>query len=200
MATMLNRRLIALGNWRRPEALLILMSVAAPISFAMWQTLIDNFSIHQAGFTGREIGILQSLREVPGFLAFTVVFILLLVREQTLAVAALILLGIGTALTGGFPTVLGLYLTTMLMSVGFHYFYTVETSLCLQWIEKERTPEVMGKLLAAGSFASIVTFGLVWITFDLLDLGYATVYAIGGGITAVIGFFAWTAYPKFPRR
>ena len=191
---------MSLRDWRRPEVLLVLMAVAAPISFSTWQALLDNFSIHQAGFTGREIGILQSLREIPGFLAFTVVFVLLLIREQALAFAALILLGIGTALTGGFPTVVGLYLTTMLMSVGFHYFYTVETSLCLQWIDKERTPEVMGQLVAASSVASIIAFFLVWLTFDYLDLGYVWVYAIGGGLTAAIGIIGWIAYPRFPEK
>ena len=32
--------------------------------------------------TGVEIGILQSIREVPGFLSFAVVFLLLFVREH----------------------------------------------------------------------------------------------------------------------
>ena len=52
----------------------MLMAAASPISFATWQALIDNFAIHCAAFTGQEIGILQSLREVPGFLSFAVVF------------------------------------------------------------------------------------------------------------------------------
>ncbi len=96
------------------------MASAVPLSFATWQTLLDNFAIHRAAFTGAEIGMLQSLREVPGFLAFAVVFLLLAMREQTIALVSLALLGIGTALTGWFPTVLGLYVTTVLMYIGFH--------------------------------------------------------------------------------
>ena len=62
---------------KNPEVLLILLGVAATLAFSVWQALLNNFVIETAAFTGREIGILQSLREVPGFLAFTTVFVLL---------------------------------------------------------------------------------------------------------------------------
>ena len=83
---------------------------------------LNNFAIERAAYTGVEIGILQSLREVPGFLAFTTIFVLLVLREQTFALISLALLGLGTAITGLFPSVIGLYCTTVLMSIGFHYF------------------------------------------------------------------------------
>ncbi|NNE63930.1 MAG: MFS transporter, partial [Gammaproteobacteria bacterium] len=86
-------------HFKRPELLLYLFSAAVPLSFATWQALINNFSIEQAGFTGIEIGVLQSLREIPGFIAFAVIFLLLIMREQTVAFLSLIALGIGTSLT-----------------------------------------------------------------------------------------------------
>ena len=135
--------------------MLLLMAGAVPLSFATWQALLNNFAIERAAFSGAEIGILQSLREVPGFLAFTVVFLLFLLREQRIALVSLILLGVGTALTGFFPSVIGLYLTTVLMSIGFHYFETIQTSLSLQWVEPERTAEVLGRIIAVGAFTSI---------------------------------------------
>ncbi len=187
-------------TWRRPEVLLLLMASAVPLSFATWQTLLDNFAIHRAAFTGAEIGLLQSLREVPGFLAFAVVFVLLVMREQNIALLSLALLGIGTALTGWFPTVLGLYCTTVLMSTGYHYYETMQTSLSLQWIDKRRAPETLGRLIATGSFASVVTFGLVWVTFELLGLDYQWVYMAGGGITAGIALVGWLAFPRFPEK
>jgi len=69
--------------WQTPSTLLILMSIAMPIAFSTWTVLLNNFVVERAGFTGVEIGILQSLREVPGFLAFTTVFVLLILKEQT---------------------------------------------------------------------------------------------------------------------
>lgn len=187
-------------RWQRPDTLLLLMAFAVPLSFSAWNTLLNNFAIERIAFTGREMGILQSLREVPGFLAFGVVFLLLLIREQSLALIALLLLGLGTALTGFFPTVLGFYLTTVLMSLGFHYYETLQTSLTLQWIEKERAAETLGRLIATGSLAAIVTFLLIWLMDHLLQLDYRWIYLVFGGMTMVIVLVAWSAFPKFPQQ
>lgn len=188
------------GRWQRSDILLLLMATAVPLSFSAWNALLNNFAIERIAFTGKEMGILQSLREVPGFLAFGVVFLLLLVREQSLAIIALLLLGIGTALTGFFPSVIGLYLTTVLMSLGFHYYETLQTSLALQWIDQEKTAETLGKLIAVGSLAGIVTFLLIWLADNLLQLDYRWMYLGFGGMTVVIALAAWTVFPKFPQQ
>jgi hypothetical protein len=185
-------------GWRRPEVLLLLMAAGVPLSFATWQALLNNFAIEQAAFTGAEIGLLQSLREVPGFLAFAVVFVLLVMREQTLALLSLALLGLGTALTGAFPTVVGLYVTTVLMSLGFHYYETVQSSLALQWIDKARAPETFGRLIAVGSFMSLIAYGLIWLAFEWLDVGFAVTYAVAGGLTLAIALAAWALFPRYP--
>ncbi|MEO3428439.1 MFS transporter [Pelagibius sp. CAU 1746] len=186
-----------LARWRRPEVLLLLMAAAVPLSFATWQALINNFAYERAAFTGVEIGMMQSLREVPGFLAFGVVFLLLLIREQRLAIFSLLLLGLGTAATGFFPSVLGIYVTTVVMSLGYHYYETLQISLSLQWIDKVRAPETLGRLIAAGSITSIVVYALVWFTSDLLAMDYLWIYLIGGGATAAIALVAWLGFPQF---
>ena len=186
------------SGWRRPFVLLILLSIGMPLSFATWQALINNFAIEQAGYSGIEIGIMQSLREIPGFLSFAVIFLLVFIREQSLVLVSLCVLGIGTALTGFFPSIIGLYLTTVLMSFGFHYFETLRHSLVLQWTDKDETAEVLGKLIAAGSFASLVAFGLIYIGLDLVGLEMRWVYLIGGGLTVAVAGIAWAAFPRYP--
>ena len=197
---MIKEKLNGLRDWRRPEMLLYLMAACSTLGFAVWHALLNNFAIERAGFTGLEMGILQSLREVPGFLAFTVVFLLLWVREQPLALVSLLLLGIGTALTGFFPTILGLYCTTILMSIGFHYYETVQSSLALQWVDKERAPETLGRLIAVRSFTSIITFGLIWLSFDFLSMQFQWVYLIGGGLAVGLALFCWLGFPQFPQK
>ena len=107
--------------WQTPKNLLILMTVAMTFAFATWTALLNNFVVERAYFTGKEIGVLQSIREIPGFLAFTAVFVLFLIKEQIFAYLSLAVLGVGVAISGYFPSAVGLYLTTFLMSVGFHY-------------------------------------------------------------------------------
>lgn len=185
------------AGWRKPEVLLILLAGAMSVSFSVWYALLNNFVVERAGFDGAEIGMLQSLREIPGFLAFTVVFVLLLVREQTLALLALGLTGLGVALTGQFTSVPGLYLTTVLMSVGFHYYETLQQSLTLQWVSKERAPQAMGRQLSARSFAALGAFALVWLGIEVLGLDYAWLYLVAGGLTLLTAFAAWRLFPRF---
>ncbi|OAZ11976.1 membrane protein [Thalassospira tepidiphila MCCC 1A03514] len=184
-------------GWRNPEVLLIVMAAAMPLSFSTWMALLNNFSVEMADFTGREIGILQSLREIPGFLAFTAIFVLLVLREQTFAVLSLLVLGIGVAISGYFPTVIGLYCTTVLMSIGFHYFETMQQALSLQWVRKDRTAMVMGRQLSAKSISSLIMFGMVWVMLEVFAVEYRYVYLFGGALTIMAALFVWGAFPKF---
>jgi predicted MFS family arabinose efflux permease len=186
--------------FKKPEYLLILMGVATALGFSVWQALLNNFAIEAAAFTGREIGILQSIREIPGFLAFTTVFVLLILREQVFALLAIALLGAGVALTGFLPSEYGLYFTTVLMSTGFHYFYTVQQSLTLQWIEKERAPEVMGRLSSTASIAALVAYAGVWISMEYLGVGYKALYLWAGGAALLLALAAAVYFPGFPQK
>ena len=177
--------------------LLLLMSVAMPIAWATWSALLNNFVVERAAFTGAEIGILQSLREVPGFLAFTAVFVLLVLREQTFAILSLAVLGLGVALTGVFPTEYGLYFTAVLMSIGFHYFETVKQSLSLQWLHKEEAPQLLGRMIAAGALTSLIVYALLWVMFEWLAIDYLWVYLLAGGLCMGLAVYMRTSFPVF---
>ncbi|MEZ9820136.1 MFS transporter [Shewanella sp. 10N.286.45.A1] len=182
-----------------PQKLLLWMTFIMSLVFAVWQVLLNNFVIERAQFTGAEIGILQSLREVPGFLAFTAIFVLLLIREQTFALLSLTLLCVGVAITGFFPQVLGLYITTVLMSIGFHYFETVNQSLTLQWVEKKNTAAFLGKALAWRSAAALMGYGSIWIIMTWLQLDYQWMYAIIGVLGLVMVITITLYFPTFPQ-
>lgn len=186
-----------LPRWRRPESLLFVMAFAMPIAFATWSALLNNFVIEAAGFTGVEIGWLHTVREIPGFLAIGVIVLLWVFREQPLALFSLFLLGASTAVTAWFPSFGGMLVVTLLSSIGFHYFETVNQSLQLQWIGKDRAPQVLGWLVAAGSAASLLAYGSIVLLWDALGLSYDTVYLVSGGITAAVAVFCWLAYPRF---
>jgi len=183
-----------------PEFLLLLIAAGSSMGFAIWLNLLNNFAIDRAAFTGKEIGILQSLREIPGFLAFTIVYVLLIIREQRMAYLSLFVLGLGTLLTGFFPTAIGFYVTTVIMSIGFHYLETVQNSLSLQWLDKKDAPAFLGKMIAAKSAAAIFAFSLVWLLFEWLKLDYQWIYFVGGSISMLIALYSWVNFPSFPQK
>lgn len=183
--------------YRRPVFLLCLMAAGMPISFATWSALLNNFVIDAAGFTGVEIGWLHTVREIPGFLAIGVIAVLYVMREQLLGTVSLLLLGLATAVTAWFPSFGGLLFVTLLSSIGFHYYETVNQSLQLQWIDKARAPQVIGWIVGVGSAASLVAYALIVATWTTLGLSYNTVFLAAGGVTALIALYAMLAYPQF---
>ena len=187
-------------NRKSPEFLILLMTIGSAISWAVWLNLLNNFAIEEINFTGAEMGILQSVREIPGFLAFTVIFVLAFIREQKLAYISLALLGIGIAITGFVETNMNFYLATIIMSTGFHYFETINGSLTLQWIEKDKTAEFLGRVIATRSAASIVSFSFVWLLYEQFHFSYLWLYLLGGGISVMIVLYCWQNFPLFPEK
>ncbi len=58
------------ASWKTPQNFLLLISIIVPIAFSSWMALLNNFVVERANFDGADIGLLQSVREIPGFLAF----------------------------------------------------------------------------------------------------------------------------------
>jgi len=183
--------------WRRPIALLLVMAAAMPIAYSTWAVLLNNFVIEVASFDGIDIGWLHTVREIPGLLAVGVIALIMFIREQVLGLVALILLGVAVAITAWFPSLGGLLTITMLSSIGFHYFETVNQSLQLQWIDKKRAPQLLGWIVGVGSGASLLAYGLLVLTWKSFDLSYNFVYLVAGGFTVVVAAFCLLAYPQF---
>ncbi|MEP2783777.1 MAG: MFS transporter [Pseudoruegeria sp.] len=182
---------------KRPIALLILIAAAMPIAFSTWLALLNNFVIDVANFDGADIGLLHSVREIPGFLAVGVIALLLIIREQVLGMVSLIMLGCATAVTAWFPSLYGILTITMISSIGFHYYETVNQSLQLQWIEKAKAPQTLGWLSAVGSATTLIVYLIIVVFWTALDLSYNIVFMVTGGITAAIALYCLLAFPQF---
>lgn len=187
----------SLPFWRRPVTLLFVMALTMPIAFNAWSALLNNFVIEVANFDGADIGLLHTVREIPGFLAVGVIAVIIFVREQVLAMISLMMLGVATAVTAWFPSLGGLLFVTLFSSIGFHYYETVNQSLQLQWLPIDRAPQVLGWLVAMGSAATAVVYGLIVLTWDRFDLSYNIVFMAAGGVTALLALFCLFAFPQF---
>jgi hypothetical protein len=182
------------------KSLLYLLAIGNTVAFATWQVMLNNYAVENVGFTGEEIGILQSLREVPGFLAFTAILLMIFIRQQNFAILSLLTLGIGTAITAIYPSALWLYFTTVLMSIGFHYLETLHSSLSLQWFSKEEAPKLLGKLLSVKAFSNIAVLGAIYLYLMYFPANYNLIYMLAGGITVAIATYCWLAIPHFEEK
>lgn len=182
---------------QNPIALLMAMAAINYVGYASWAALLNNFAKESVAFSGREMGLLQSIREIPGFLAFTAAAWILIMREQTLAYLSLIILGLGVAATGYFPTIIGLWMTTFVMSVGFHYYETMAQSLALQIVPKAEAPRVLGRIGSAQAIGQLSAFGIIMLAWTLFDPGYEKLFLIAGIFVAIAGIAVALFFPRF---
>jgi hypothetical protein len=172
---------------------LMVLTICSTIGLQAWLTLFNNFAADQVGLTGREVGVIQSIREIPGLLTFLAIFVMMVVKEHRLSVLSVLCLGVGFGLTGMFPSYAGLMITTLIMSLGFHYYETTNQSLTLQYFDKQTSPWVFGKLRSIAA-ASNIGIG-IFIYLLTLVLDFAQTYLIIGGMIIVAGIWAFTRNP-----
>ncbi len=169
---------------------LIVFTACATVGLQAWRTLFNNFAVEVGGMDGYHIGIIQSVREIPGFLTLLVVYVILVIREHRLSAISILVLGFGVAITGYFPSTVGLVMTTLLMSFGFHYYETTNQSLTLQYFDKGISPWIFGKQRSAAAASSIAIGLLIWVLEP--HLSYVQLYMLIGGLliaAAIWGFF-----------
>ncbi len=172
---------------------LVVLTIASTIGLESWLTLFNNFAVEVVKLEGNQIGIIQSIREIPGFLALLIVYILLVIKEHRLSALAIIILGLGMAVIGLLPSFSGLIFSTLIMSFGFHYFDATCDSLTLQYFDKEKSPLVFGKL---GSLASITNIGAGILIFCIVPiLNYTQLYLIIGSLVTMAGIWGITQNP-----
>ena len=173
---------------------LIVLTICSTAGLQCWLTLFDNFSVNIVGLEGKHIGLLQSVREIPGFLALLVTYVILIIKEHRLSALSIIILGAGLLVTGLLPSFYGLIFTTLVMSFGFHYYETTKQSLTLQYFDKLTSPIVLSAQRSYAAAASIVVSIIIFVIAPFLS--YKVMYILFGGLIVACGIWAITKNPE----
>jgi hypothetical protein len=172
---------------------LLVLTIASTVGLQAWRTLFNNFAVDVGHLNGENIGMIQAVREIPGFLALLAVFVIMIIKEHTLSAMSILILGIGVGVTGLFPSYSGLLITTLIMSFGFHYYETTNQSLTLQYFDRDTSPWVFGKLRSYGAASNIGIGVLIFIISSFLD--YKEIYFLIGVIIVLIAAWALKQNP-----
>ncbi len=166
---------------------LMVLTISSTVGLQAWQTLFNNFAVDVAGLNGNHVGMIQSIREIPGFLALLVVFVIIFIKEYRLSALSILILGLGVAMTGFFPSYIGLILTTLIMSFGFHYYETTNMSLTLQYFDEAISPWVFGKQRSYAAASNIAVGILIYLFVFLFD--FTNIYLLFGSL--IIAAAVW---------
>lgn len=163
------------------------------VGFFAWRIMFNNYAVEVFDASPTDIGIIQSVREIPGLLAFGAGALALYFTESKIVALAAITVGIGLLLCGMSPSLWMLGMATLVLSFGFHYFEPNNTSQLLQITKAGEEGRAQGRLRSYESLAGLIGAGLVLGLTYFLDYRL-TFYIIGGAIT-VVGIYFLLALP-----
>lgn len=153
--------------------------------FRVWQAMFNNFAVEEMGVGPAYIGWIQAVREVPGLMGFLVGLLALFLSEVRIMALSIVLLGVGTFMTGQADSIPFLLVSTVVMSFGFHFFYPSNNAVILMAVEKQHTPRALGQLRSLGAIAALLATGTVYLLAE--RWGYRTLFMAMGGLLAVGG-------------
>jgi len=173
---------------------LIVLTISSSVGLQAWLTLFNNFAVDVAGLNGHHVGMIQSIREIPGFLALLTVFVIMFIKEYRLSALSILFLGLGVAMTGLFPSYIGLILTTLIMSFGFHYYETTNMSLTLQYFTETTSPWVFGKQRSYAAASNIAVGLLIYLAVFFID--FTKIYLLFGSLIIAVAIWGLIQDPS----
>ena len=167
---------------------------ALMFGFSLWRNLFNNFAVEEIGVTAIQIGIIHAIRELPGLMGFIVALIVMRIAEVQLTFLSVALMGFGLALTGFVQGFWGLATTCFLMSIGFHFFYPLRTSITLKLLDNNRAAHTLARYRSHAQLAGAVTTGVVTVAFWLIDWLHLNIkmhhfFLIGGIAVMLVGIY-----------
>jgi hypothetical protein len=178
-------------------AYLMILVICSSAGLQGWMALFTNFAKEVVGVNGFQIGVAQAVREIPGFLTFMVMYVVLIMKEYRLSAWSVILLGVGIGATGFFTSFPGLLMTTVIMSVGFHYFETTNKSLTVQYFDQQDAPIIFARLRGYGALANITVGSAVWALSFILP--YRMNFLLLGVFISLAGIYMISKNPANAR-
>jgi hypothetical protein len=172
---------------------LLVLTICATGGLQVWITLFNNFAVEMASLKGHHVGIIQSVREIPGFLTLLVIYVILLMKEHRLSALSVLIMGIGLGVTGFLPSFGGLLVTTTVMSFGYHYYETTNQSLTLQYFDTAVSPYVFGKQRSYASATNIAIGLLIYLMAIVFN--YTQMFLVFGLAVVATGLWAYWQKP-----
>lgn len=163
---------------RRMLVYLVVSNFMLYFGFRVWQAMFNNFAVEEMGIGPASIGWIQAVREIPGLMGFLVGVLALFLSEVRIMTLSIISLGVGTLLTGQACNLPFLLVSTLVMSFGFHFFYSSNNAVVLMAVEKEHAPKTLGQLRSLAAAAALAATVVIYLLAE--SWGYRRLFTVLG--------------------
>ena len=153
--------------------------------------IFNNFAVEVLDIQPGQLGLVKGLNEVPGLFTAPLAIFAGYFRENVWAGICILMGSLGLfiyAATFAFPT---LILATLVLSVGFHLFYPVQSSIIMKSQLPHERATKLGLLNSGASAAALVSYFIVImisryvskVNYSLMHTAAAVIALVGGVLT-----------------
>jgi len=174
---------------RRDWGLFGALTFCFAFGFAVYGGIFQNFIREVLQVSPSQLGVLESLREVPGLLTAPIAGTLVAFAEPRLAGLALLVCALGIGATGMANAYWTLVAISVFWSVGFHLWLSVSPSITLALAGGREGGRHLGRMSAIGSIAVLLALGSARLFKSYLS--YQSLFFIAGAMIAAAGVLAF---------
>ncbi len=167
-----------------PFGWLAAANFAFGLAFGIYGTIFFNFIGQDLGISPNQLGLLETVREIPGLLTVGIAALVMTVAEPVVGAVALLLLGVGYVNYFYIDGIPSLIIFSLVSSVGFHMWMPISHTLALRLSRVSEQGSRMGQLRAVAAVATLAGIGLVALAAG--TTGLRPLFIVAGAI-AIVG-------------
>jgi len=179
-----------LNSLRRDWALLVGLTFCFSFGFAVYNGIFQNFIREVFHADARQLGILESLREVPGLLTAFLAGTLVALAEPRLGTVAMAVCAAGFVATGSAGDYWTLVSCSVLWSVGFHLWMSVSPGITLALAGGQESGKHLGRMAGVSAAAILTALSFTWAVTRAQSLSYTTLFQVAGAMIFLAAFFS----------
>ncbi len=159
------------SDWGRNLILLAAAVFILNVGFeGIYMSIYNNFIADDIGVGPRQLGLIESVRETPGFLSAFIAALTMQIPSPILAGLALLIMSVGIAAFSQIHTVGILIFWAVFWSVGFHCWAPLQPAMVLSLTKDKGKGKRLGQIWRVRDAAALVGMGLIALvgTQDIL--------------------------------
>ena len=162
----------------RPFLLLLLTVFLADFGLGIQTATYPNFMVQQLDIHPEQLGIMESIRESPGFILVAIAALTMRIAEPVLGGLALLVESAGMGSVYLVQSVNGLILVSFIWSLGMHTWMPLNQSIALATADDRTRGKRLGQLRSASALAQLTGMGVVALVAT--HVGLRAVFLVAG--------------------
>lgn len=162
-------------------------TLALEFGLGLQNGIFNNFVVEVVGITPRGLGLVLGIKEIPGLLTAPFTLVSRFLSENFYAGLCLVTAAMGLFLHMGAFGLPALLMATFTLSLGFHLFYPLQSSMVMKCSSVNERAAKIGQIKGVAAASSLGAFAVVLVLANTeMAVSYNYIH-LAAGISALFG-------------